>query len=68
MDRQPDADALFIAHQWTPADCRWSGWKTARCRTRARISDQTAWMAVTARVRQEKDGSWRLLGADWPRK
>jgi ketosteroid isomerase-like protein len=68
MRRQPTADVLFIAHEWRAGRCRPSGWKRAACVTEARVSPQSPWVRVTARLRKEADGNWELLGADWPRR
>jgi hypothetical protein len=68
MQRRPDADVLFIAHEWRTGHCRPSGWKRAACVTEARVSPQAPWVSVTARLRKQDDGTWELLGANWPRR
>jgi hypothetical protein len=64
----PDADTLFIAHQWQAGQCRHYWLRGDFCFTRARATPATPWTPLTAQVRREKDGGWTLLGANWPRK
>jgi hypothetical protein len=67
MAKQPDADVLFIAHQWGDGHCRSSISKTVTCRVWTRVSATTPWVAVTAKLRRQRGGGWLLLGADWSR-
>jgi hypothetical protein len=64
----PDADTLFIAHQWQTGQCRRFLLRGDFCFTRARASADTPWTPLTAQVRRQKDGTWLLLGANWPRR
>jgi hypothetical protein len=64
----PDADTLFIAHEWQAGQCRHFWLRGDFCFTRARATPATPWTPLTAQVRRETDGSWTLLGANWPRR
>jgi hypothetical protein len=68
LNADPDADVLFIAHQWQDGRCRRDIIGRASCQVKARISEHTAWIPVTARLRRQKDGSWLFLGANWPKR
>jgi hypothetical protein len=65
--RAPDADTLFIAHEWQPGECKHVFLRGDFCFTRARVTSANPWTPLTAQVRREKDGGWILLGANWPR-
>jgi hypothetical protein len=64
----PDADTLFIAHQWQAGQCRHFWLRGDFCFTRARAGASMPWTPLTAQVRREPDGAWMLMGANWPRR
>ena len=64
----PDADTLFIPHQWQAGQCQHFLLRGDFCFTRARAGATTPWTPLTAQVRRQKDGTWLLIGANWPRR
>ena len=68
MAQGQDTDTLFIAHEWQTGECKHFPMRGDFCFTHARATPANPWIPLNAHVRREKDGSWTLLGATWPRR